>query len=58
MTPEEIDAADAAREDYLRTEHGVDVTASAPAVTTVNEWGLPEGISPDDFDIEGPDFGL
>jgi exodeoxyribonuclease V alpha subunit len=58
MTPEEIDAADADREDYLWTEHGVDVTASAPAVSTVNEWGLPEGISPDDFDIEGPDFGL
>lgn len=54
MTPEEISAADAAREDYLRTEMGVDVVVSAPAV---NEWGLPEGISPD-VDFEGPDFGL
>ena len=59
MTPEEITAAEAARDDYLRTEHGIDVTVSAPAVASVNEWGLPEGISPDvDFDLEGPDFGL
>jgi hypothetical protein len=57
MRPEEIDAIDAAREDYLRTEMGVDVNVSAPAVSTVNEWGLPEGIIPD-VELDGPDFGM